>query len=568
MILFSAVILVAALPLTACGSFDCRPPGPIVPRPTNLASNPTFLSAASDLTRVLESAVTGDIEAGWPVENTSFSVGFITRDQEDKKIPAWEFHFLAPNNVRGTKNITRNSQYLVSSITKVVPDYIILSSGVPLDDPVTKYLPSWPLTQLGSNGFSEVYSLKPYFEGLGFPQVHDDDYLPCGVVDLNAPCTTAELLHGISELHPVAKPGCRPVYSNLAFFLFAHPLEVATGKNYTTLLRELVTEPLGISDTKESPGDDSEAVVPPIEISGGVEMDTCSGSGLVSTLSDLTVFFHSILNRSTMPTETANSPYDFAGMPWEIYREYNLTPNHPHKVDMYGKGGGAPGYRSQATVIDDYRVAIVLLTAGSPKAANFIHKAVLKTPIPVVDEIARDQAAAVYPGTYVNPGESESADGIEVTIAQDRDLLFLQRLDRNGRDMLASYRELFAANIGVTIGVLPTVARLYPTGIAASSVLTLEDRDRGNGAVVREEWRIDWEFVENSETALPGTELGRNHCWNWLTGDWVYHASESMDRIIFVKDVLKGEVLGVKIPVLRSGLLERGPVECRRWTHQ
>jgi CubicO group peptidase (beta-lactamase class C family) len=74
-----------------------------------------------------------------------------------------------------------------------------------------------------------------------------------------------ELIEGISDLKPVAKTASRPVYSNLPYFLFSHALEVATGKNYTTLLRELVTEPLGMNDTKESPGDDSEAVIPPIE---------------------------------------------------------------------------------------------------------------------------------------------------------------------------------------------------------------------------------------------------------------------------------------------------------------
>ncbi|KAK4102529.1 hypothetical protein N658DRAFT_340576 [Parathielavia hyrcaniae] len=114
-----------------------------------------------------------------------------------------------------------------------------------------------------------------------------------------------------------------------------------------------------MSDTKESPGDDSEAVIPPIgSLWGSPYAHKLPGSGLVSTLSDLTAFFHSILDHSIMSTETAvldwlkpssfasGSPYYFAGMPWEIYRGYNLTPEHPHNVDMYGKSGGAPGYHA------------------------------------------------------------------------------------------------------------------------------------------------------------------------------------------------------------------------------
>lgn len=141
MILSAAVLLAAALPLSAHRFFDCRPPGPVVPRPTDIASNPAFISAASSLTEILQNAVSGNIESGWPVENTSFSVGFITRDQKSKKIPVWEFHFLAPDNARGTKNISRDSLYLINSITKVISDYMLLRSGVAIDDPITKYIP-------------------------------------------------------------------------------------------------------------------------------------------------------------------------------------------------------------------------------------------------------------------------------------------------------------------------------------------------------------------------------------------------------------------------------------------
>jgi CubicO group peptidase (beta-lactamase class C family) len=74
-----------------------------------------------------------------------------------------------------------------------------------------------------------------------------------------------ELIQCISELKPVAKTASRPVYPNIGFFLFAHALQLAAGKNYTTLLQEVITGPFGRTDRKESPGDDSNAVIPPIE---------------------------------------------------------------------------------------------------------------------------------------------------------------------------------------------------------------------------------------------------------------------------------------------------------------
>src|SRR3712207_5392107 len=102
MIISSGLLLAALLPLLAYAEpfFDCRPPGPIVPRPTNIASNADFLAATSKLTSILKTAMSGEIEPGWSVENTSFAMGFISHDKEKKGVAVWEFHFLAPNNQR------------------------------------------------------------------------------------------------------------------------------------------------------------------------------------------------------------------------------------------------------------------------------------------------------------------------------------------------------------------------------------------------------------------------------------------------------------------------------------
>lgn len=160
------LVIIAFTATLAFASFDCRPPGAIVPRPTNIESHPALVSATAKLANSLRQATSGEIDAGWVVENTSFSIGFVSRYQPNKTVPAWEYHHLASNTVNGTKELTRNSQYLIGSVTKVISDYILLKSGLPLDDPVTKYIPklrgpsridwdSITLRQLGS-GLSGV----------------------------------------------------------------------------------------------------------------------------------------------------------------------------------------------------------------------------------------------------------------------------------------------------------------------------------------------------------------------------------------------------------------------------
>ena len=130
--------LATASPSTPDFSFDCRPPGPIVPKATSLANHPAFQTATAQLTRQLQLATNKSIKAGWAVDNTSFSIGVISLDSAT---PIWEYHHLAPNNVRGTKNISRDSEYLIGSISKVITDYLMLKSGVNPDDPITKYIP-------------------------------------------------------------------------------------------------------------------------------------------------------------------------------------------------------------------------------------------------------------------------------------------------------------------------------------------------------------------------------------------------------------------------------------------
>ena len=69
--------------------------------------------------------------------------------------------------------------------------------------------------------------------------------------------------------YPVTAPMERPAYSNIAFTIFAMALEEATGKNYTQLVADILSKPLGLENTLPSPGDDKKAVIPPGESSWG-----------------------------------------------------------------------------------------------------------------------------------------------------------------------------------------------------------------------------------------------------------------------------------------------------------
>jgi hypothetical protein len=158
---------------------------------------------------LLGEAIEGNLVSGWAVENTSFSVAFVSFDDVDPSIPTWQIHHCGSANTDGVDTVDGEVQYLVGSISKLFSDLLLLKTGIDLDDPITKHLPElnnsdsridWnniTLAALADHlsgippnyGFSEFYFLQSVFELLGFPQLTEEDYGPCGITGLNPACT-------------------------------------------------------------------------------------------------------------------------------------------------------------------------------------------------------------------------------------------------------------------------------------------------------------------------------------------------------------------------------------------
>lgn len=135
--------LLLALPAVASAALNCRPEGPVVPRPviSSLESSAILSAAASNLSSILGDALSGSIEAGWDTDNVSFSLALVSADQKHPGEPLWEYHHLADANTIGTSELTSDSQYLIGSVSKLISDYVLLQTGVDLDTPVTDLLP-------------------------------------------------------------------------------------------------------------------------------------------------------------------------------------------------------------------------------------------------------------------------------------------------------------------------------------------------------------------------------------------------------------------------------------------
>ncbi|KAK6337188.1 hypothetical protein TWF718_009971 [Orbilia javanica] len=578
------IILLSTLPLSLQTSSPprCAVEGALLPRPTNIRNHPSFQSASSKLSSYFTAALLGNISAGFDTINTSFAVAFISLESSKlQSRPIYTYTHLSPANKEGTRKIDGNSQFLIGSISKLFSDVLLLKSGIDLEDKVTKYLPElrkkgslikWgdiTLRDLGEHlagvgpnyGFPEIYDLIPLYQQLGFPPVGKSDFPPCNVAGLNKACTKQQLLDGLTTIHPVTAVGERAVYSNLAFSLISLVLEKATGKNYTTLLHELVAQPLGLKNTGASSGNTKKAVIPPVDNGWGADYGlSAAAGGLYSSLNDLSTLALSILNKSLLPpsalrkwlkptSSTSNLQYS-VGLPWEIYRTTNLTPRHPHTVDIYAKDGGAYGYVSRIGIIDQYGVAFVVLTAGDTEAMYPIAEATVSMLIPAVEEAARDEGIK-YTGFFTG---MEGDEGVSLNFTIDSGPgVKLGSMVRNGSDILEAIEKIWEAQ-PVSLGPLSRDFRIYPMEVSTSQGV-------GKNKIIKEDWRIAMELTggigSDRKSELPSSGAFSKGCNTWQTYDLLHYGGKPIDRIVFWVNGTTKEILGVEVPFLRSGVLTK-----------
>lgn len=153
-----------------------------------------------------QQALNGSINPGFSILNTTFSLGLVSLDSPE---PVWSFHHRGSANINRTQVIDNDTQYLVGSISKIITDLLVLRTGIDLDAPITRYLPSlanetsvikWEEVTLAAladhsagippdYGFLDIYYLQPLLEELEFPSIREEEYARCGVTGLNEACS-------------------------------------------------------------------------------------------------------------------------------------------------------------------------------------------------------------------------------------------------------------------------------------------------------------------------------------------------------------------------------------------
>ena len=217
----------------------------------------------------------------------------------------------------------------IASVSKCVTSTLMMMldecGAFSLDDPVEKWIPAFKDIRIREAQRPEnpprVHHLLSHRSGLpGNADLGDNTRLVRG--------SLAEIVEALAEYGLMAEPGTRYAYSEQGYITAGRVAEVATGKPFDVLMKEILLDPLGMTYTTLHPEiedieqwprvydrtEDGWAPMPAEFLRSFLESNIDPGGRLFSTLDDLgrLLLFH--LNRGEVDGKRLVSPESLARM--------------------------------------------------------------------------------------------------------------------------------------------------------------------------------------------------------------------------------------------------------------
>ena len=148
--------------------------------------------------------------------------------------------------------VTGDTVFDIGSITKVFTALLLTDMvqhhEVALDDPASKYLPAARVTMPIRNGREiTLADLATHTSGL---PLRPSNLVSTDPLNKYARYSTDALFAFLSSYKLPRDPGSQYEYSNVGFGLLGQVLSLRTGENYSDLLRDRITGPLEMHDTR------------------------------------------------------------------------------------------------------------------------------------------------------------------------------------------------------------------------------------------------------------------------------------------------------------------------------
>src|SRR6266705_1789465 len=307
-------------------------------------------------------------------------------------------------NKTSDQTVNGDSVFEIGSVTKVFTATLLADmverGEVSLSDPISKYLPKSVKTP-ARNG-KEITLLDLSTQTSGLPRL-PDNFAPKDVQNPYADYSVEQMYAFLSGYTLTRDIGSKYEYSNLGVGLLGHILTLRAGKDYETLVRTRICQPLKMDNTRIKLTPEMQAHLamghnPALLPVPGWDLPTLAGAGaLRSTVNDMLKFVSANLGLTKSPLlaamQMAHQSRHDTGMPdleiglnWHILKKFNTV--------IVWHNGGTGGYHSFIGFDPKARKGVVVLS-NSTNDIDDIGRHLLVSEYPVVKFEAPKERKAI-----------------------------------------------------------------------------------------------------------------------------------------------------------------------------
>lgn len=377
------------------------------------------------------------------IENNDLGMGSISLFHNGKEVYSNSYGYA---NIEQELPASDNTQYRIGSVSKTFTATIIMKlvedGELSVFDPISKFFPD--IRQAENIAIDDLLRHR---SGL-FNFTSAPDYLKY----YTTPHTREQLLEIITAYPMAFEPGEKGEYSNTNYVLLTFIAEDVTGKNYADLVKELITEPLGLKNTYVGGSAASSvheahsyARADGWKREAETDMSIPLGAGaIVSTPYDMNVFLYNLFEGNIVSRATLRQMM--------ITRDgygQGLFQIPFYDKAGYGHTGGIDGFQASASLFptENFSVAFASNAVGYPM--NDILIGVLSIyfgkdyefPVFAPAVVLTPEELELYPGVYASPQLP-----IKLTIFVENEVLMAQGTGQPSFPLEAAGNHIFRAD--------------------------------------------------------------------------------------------------------------------------
>ena len=277
--------------------------------------------SAADLESVLDKDLAEALKSGQLASGTGAGVSIAVVEHGVRRV--FSYGAAKPDSIFEIGSITK-------TFTGLILSQLVEQGKVRFDEPVRELLPPGTVAKPAGD---EITLLDLATQHSGLPSM-PDNFKPADSANPYADYRAANLYEFVGK-HGVAKPAAPGfVYSNLGFGLLGQALAVRSGVSYPALLKEQVTDPLGLKDTTVSLTPEQQARFIPGHSGDhrpahAWDLDAMAGAGAIrSTAGDMLTYLEANLHPEALKPAGSS--------PAAATLSAALTQQHELRADAFG----------------------------------------------------------------------------------------------------------------------------------------------------------------------------------------------------------------------------------------